>query len=351
MKHLALMLLLLGVVPASMFFGSRLGIQASAAAPGHKDGSMPKFPRRKLLSGAAVAFGVLLLLLSPTAGGHPEAAADGDIIPGRYIVLLKESRSPRAAAARHGLRPQMVYESALRGFAGRLSDKEVRRLRADPSVLSVEPDRIVTVDDLHASSSQILPNGIDRIDADLNPASKIDGIDDPLDVDIAIIDTGIQPDHPDLRVAGGVRFLGEDCSGGSYADDHGHGTHVGGTAAAIDNDIGVVGVAPGARLWAVKVLNENGSGSLSCVIAAVDWVTANADTIEVANMSLGGNPSTALCDAIANSAAAGVVYAVSAGNGATDASSRSPANCPDVLTTLTESREASTLRRTRDPVR
>jgi subtilisin family serine protease len=266
-------------------------------------------------------------------GAHAEDAAKGDIIPGRYIVLLKESRSPRVAAARHGLRPQVVYESALRGFAGHFSDQAVRRLRADAAVLSVEPDRLVTVDDLHASSSQTLPTGIDRVDADLNPAAKIDGVDDPLDVDIAIIDTGIQPDHPDLRVAGGVRFLGEDCSGGSWADDHGHGTHVAGTAAAIDNSIGVVGVAPGARLWAIKVLNQAGQGPLSCVIAGVDWVTANAETIEVANMSLGGVSSPILCQAITASADAGVVYAVAAGNSAMDAGFFSPANCPDVLTT------------------
>jgi len=305
-----------------------VGLGISAAALNHRDGSMRRFPRTKLLSGGAVAFAVLFLLFGPASGGHPEAAADSDIIPGRYIVVLKKSASPSAVASRHGLRPQVVYKSALRGFAGSFSDKAVRRLRADPSVLLVEPDRVATVDD-----AQTLPFGIDRVDADLNLTAKIDGVDDPLDVDIAIIDTGIQLDHPDLRVAGGVRFIGSDCAGGSWADDHGHGTHVAGTAAAIDNSIGVVGMAPGARLWAVKVLNQNGSGSLSCIIEAVDWVTANAATIEVANISIRTSPSTALCQAITTSAAAGVVYAVSAGNNATDASSQSPANCPDVLAT------------------
>jgi CSLREA domain-containing protein len=326
MKTLALVLVPLSVLARVILLLARLGI--SAAALNHRDRSMRRFPRTKLVCGSAVAFAVLLLLLIPAPRVHTGAAADGDIIPGRYIVVLKKSGSPSAVAARQGLRPQVVYESAVRGFAGSFSDKAIRRLRADPSVLLVEPDRVATVDD-----AQTLPFGIDRIDADLSFPAKIDGVDDPLDVDIAIIDTGIQLDHPDLRVAGGVRFIGSDCAGGSYADDYGHGTHVAGTAAAIDNAIGVVGVAPGARLWAVKVLDQNGSGSLSCMIEAVDWVTANAATIEAANISVRFSPSAALCQAITASAAAGVVYAVSAGNQAKDASSQSPADCPDVLST------------------
>jgi subtilisin family serine protease len=114
-------------------------------------------------------------------------------------------------------------------------------------------------------------------------------------------------------------------------DDNGHGTHVAGIAAAKDNGIGVVGVAPGARLWAVKVLDRNGSGFLSGVIKGVDHVTANAGAIEVANMSLGGGNSQALNDAIKNSVAKGVVYVVAAGNSGIDASNTSPANSPDVL--------------------
>ncbi|MCH8346697.1 MAG: S8 family serine peptidase, partial [Chloroflexi bacterium] len=252
----------------------------------------------------------------------------GDRVHGRYIVLLKEGASPASTAARHGLRPDVVYRSALQGFAGELPEAALARLREDPDVVLIEPDSVVTVDD-----SQTVPSGIDRIDADLNLAAWIDGTDDQPDVDIAILDTGIQQDHPDLRVAGGASFIDSNCGGGSFADDNGHGTHVAGTAAAIDNSIGVVGVAPGARLWALKVLDQNGSGTVSCIIAAVDWVTANAATIEVANMSIRADLSDALCQAIAASAAAGVVYAVSAGNQAADASSQSPANCADVLAT------------------
>jgi subtilisin len=114
-----------------------------------------------------------------------------------------------------------------------------------------------------------------------------------VDVDVAVIDTGVDFQHPDLNVVGGVNCatggpFNSTCSSGGD-DDHYHGTHVAGTIAAIDNGSGVVGVAPGARIWAVKVLNSRGSGYSSWIIAGIDWVAANAGTIEVANMSLGGS--------------------------------------------------------------
>jgi subtilisin family serine protease len=116
-------------------------------------------------------------------------------------------------------------------------------------------------------------------------------------------------------------------------DPNGHGTHVSGTAAAKDNAIGVVGVAPGARVWSVRVLDANGSGYISDIVAGVNWVTAHASTIEVANMSLGCEcTSAAMNTAIANSVSAGVTYTIAAGNSAKDASTFSPANHPDVIT-------------------
>jgi subtilisin len=136
---------------------------------------------------------------------------------------------------------------------------------------------------------------------------------------------------------------GKNCStGGSYDAGNGHGTHVAGTIAAKDDATGVVGVAPGARLHAVRVLDNRGSGSWSSVICGVDWVTANAAEIEVANMSLGGDgrePSGAGCstgdalhDAVCNSVGAGVTYAVAAGNDAADAAGSVPAAYDEVIT-------------------
>src|SRR3989454_1093227 len=133
--------------------------------------------------------------------------------------------------------------------------------------------------------SQPFPTGIRRIGADVSPAARIDGIDERVNADIAIIDTGIDLTHPDLNVYRNVSFVSGTTSGN---DDNGHGTHVAGIAAALDNNIGVVGVAPGARLWAVKVLNSDAWGAVSDVISGVDYVTEHAGEIEVANMSLVG---------------------------------------------------------------
>ena len=181
-----------------------------------------------------------------------------------------------------------------------------------------------------------MPTGIPRIFADTNSEIGINGVDDTrVDVDVAVIDTGIDFQHPELNVIGGVncttRIFRAVCVDGGD-DDHYHGTHVAGTIGALDNDEGVVGVAPGARLWAVKVLNSSGSGWSSWIIAGIDWVAANANTIEVANMSLGGSGfSQAEYDAIQGAVNAGVAFAVAAGNDDDDANNYSPGGFDNVL--------------------
>jgi subtilisin family serine protease len=157
-----------------------------------------------------------------------------------------------------------------------------------------------------------------------------------VNVDIAILDTGIQTNHPDLNVVGGRNFAAFFGNNTRYNDGNGHGTHVAGIAAARDNGANsggahVVGVAPGARLWAVKVLNNSGSGYTSWIIAGVDWVTDTTKhpPIEVANMSLAGGNSAALNSAIARSVASGVTYVVAAGNSNADCQNSSPANSTD----------------------
>jgi subtilisin family serine protease len=150
-----------------------------------------------------------------------------------------------------------------------------------------------------------------------------------VNADIAIIDTGIDLDHPDLFVHVQKTFV---LGTTSANDDRGHGTHVAGIAAAKDNSIGVVGVAPGARLWAIKVLDSSGSGSISTIIKGVDYVTGYAPWIDVANMSLGCEcTSTSLDTAISNSVKAGVIYVVAAGNSNKNAATFSPANHPSVI--------------------
>jgi subtilisin len=273
----------------------------------------------------------------PPAPGDAADARPGTIIPGRYIVVLKdEVADPRATANElgqaHGLGLGFIYSSALKGFSAAIPERALAALGRDPRVDFIEPDQTV------AAFDQTKPTGIGRIFADTNANITIDGVDDRrIDVDVAVIDTGIA-NHPDLPVpvartdCSGSSPLKGSCKDGTASDGNGHGTHVAGTIAALDNGIGVVGAAPGARLWAVKVLKDTGSGWMSGIIAGVDWVTRHASDIEVANMSLGGGNSTALCNAIRNSVNAGITYAVAAGNSHADASNYSPANCPDVIT-------------------
>src|SRR5574341_176155 len=261
-------------------------------------------------------------IASPSTVTSSLSKAGPQVVPGQYIVVLKENVGNIPAVANemartHAVGLLQVYGYALKGFAATVPPGRLNGLQADPRVEYVEADQEVTI------FAQTLPTGVDRIDAEQNTTPG------PVDADIAIIDTGIDLDHPDLNVVQNVTFVSGTSNGD---DDHGHGSHVAGTAAAKDDDNGVVGVAPGARLWAVKVLNASGSGSNSQVIAGVDYVTQHATDIEVANMSLGGPNSKALNNAIKNSVAKGVVYAVAAGNSAINASSSSPANSPDVLT-------------------
>lgn len=286
------------------------------------------------LRAASLSFGILIaaltlvILLTPRNGSTVPApeASDGGVVPGRYIVVLQEGADAEAFTAERGIDADALYGEALNGFAADLSAEDAEALRADLLVTAVEPDRVATL------TAQSLPKGIDRVEAEF---VSMTGADPAPDVDIAILDTGVDVDHPDLRVAGGASFYGTvyGCGDGtgSYDDEHGHGTQVAGVAAARDNSVGYVGVTPGARIWGVRVFNT-GTGYASCIIKGVDWVTANADTIEVANISIGIDDSPALCDAIAASVAAGVVYAVGAGNTGADASQLSPANCASVVT-------------------
>jgi len=242
-------------------------------------------------------------------------------IPNAYIVQVAETvdvHQTAAGVARFtGGNLGHIYTKALRGFAIRVPPGIKKTdILAQPGVVLVEPDLEVTI------CAQTLPTGVNRIDVDLNNTAKIDGIDERIDVDIAIIDTGIDIDHLDLYVVGGRHFYTRGINpheDNKYDDDNGHGSHVAGIAAALDNNIGVVGVAPGARLWAVKVLDSTGNGYLSDVIAGVDWVTLNAGQIEVANLSLSAEgTNNAFRTAIQNSVAAGIVYVVAASNEAKD---------------------------------
>ena len=234
------------------------------------------------------------------------ASTQGSPVGQSYIVVLEgtaDAESAESDARQHGAQVHHTYRSALKGFSANMSAAAVSALRERADVAYVEPDAAVS------AFSQIVPAGITRIAAPQHPYFHA-----ATDVDIAIIDTGIEATHPDLNYYTGVDFTGE-----GLFDGHGHGTHVAGIAAALDNDIGVVGVAPGARLWAVKVLDSSGSGSFSNVIAGLDYVAQHSNEIEVANMSLGGSGYLqSMRDAVAGCVNRGVVIVVAAGNSSAD---------------------------------
>lgn len=352
------MLLPLPVPSSSQTMAGRrkFGKKASSMTVNNRSGLASGFRSLGVIVGLAV--GLVALGLAEASAQDVVALSDGESqaraqgkVPGQYIVVLNNDVvNPRGMAASmgrlHGFSVQHTYSSALKGFSARMPAHMAAALAADPNVAYVEQDTY-----MYAATNLWVPAGVLRLDADLNPlwadpavsglVANIRNLDvditpGTVDVDIAILDTGIDNDNLDLTV-----YRTRDCSGrsptkgscrnGSADDSNGHGTVVAGVAAA-SGQVHFIGVAPGARLWAVKVLGDNGSGFASWTIAGVDWVTENAAEIDVANMSLAGANSPALNAAIAASVAAGVTYVVAAGNDGVDAVNTSPANSPDAIT-------------------
>lgn len=265
-------------------------------------------------------------------------AQSGDPIEGQYIVVFNKENAATGQALSgnvnevrnsvletNKIRKDAVtqrYNTAVQGFAAHLTDAQLANLRKDPRVDYVEQDRLVILAPPAGKGpggggtvAQTTPWGITRVGG----ATASNGT-------AWIIDTGVDLDHPDLNVDvnRSRTFVSKGKDSKSADDGNGHGTHVAGTIAALDNSIDVVGVASGASVVAVKVLDSRGSGSYSDVIAGVDYVAANASAGDAANMSLGGPTSQALDDAIKSAADAGVMMAIAAGNDSDDANNYSP---------------------------
>ena len=278
---------------------------------------------------AAAAFG----------GIAPADAKAGDKIAGSYICVFNGAVAPdkvRAEASRAaGAGLKHVYADSIRGFSA--SAGSVAQLRArNPHIAYCEQDQEVEAiqggpfdfRELGKPSgpppAQTVPWGVTRVHGGSSTGAGTGTA--------WVIDTGIDLDHPDLNVDTG---RSRNYSNGVSPDDgNGHGSHVAGIIGADDNGFGVVGVSPGARLVAVRVLNNAGSGTNSDVIAGVNYVAANGHPGDVANMSLGGGPSTALDNAVIAAAATGVKFTLAAGNESDNANNHSPAraNGPNVYT-------------------
>jgi subtilisin family serine protease len=278
--------------------------------------------------GTATVVGVLAAAGPATAApatGQVRLAAGATAIPGSYIVGLKSgaTASPSTVAGKYGGAVRHTYSRVFSGFAATMSDPAARRLAADPAVAWVEQDSVVRLADTQSGATQ----GLDRVDQRNLP---LDGTytfaTAATNVHAYIIDTGIRITHRDF---GGRASVGTDTvgDGRNGIDCNGHGTHVSGTVGGA-----TFGVAKGVSLVAVRVLDCGGSGTNSGVIAGIDWVTANAIKPAVANMSLGGGASAALDQAVQRSIAAGVTYAIAAGNSNANACNSSPSRTPEAIT-------------------
>jgi subtilisin len=279
---------------------------------------------------------------------------EGQTIPNQYIVLLKEDEITNTTTGLESVLQSLltevenlgadvpyVYKYASMGFAIKASNNQtlteaLNIIRMNPHVEFILQDQYIPF------RSQRLPTGIDRVDGEqqlLSPTT-IGNRERIVDADIAVIDSGIDLDHSDLNVYRNINLLSPSNPGD---DDSGHGTLVAGVAAAKDNQEGVVGIAPGARLWAIKACDRLGC-STSALLSAIDYATNNKEEIDVVNISVGcTKEDPALSDycppvvfdplqnAIGNSAQQGVAYAVAAGNDGVDARNDWPASNPNVI--------------------
>jgi subtilisin family serine protease len=297
--------------------------------------------RSKRIRFAAIAAVAATALAGGLAAGPAQAApAEGKVVGAgsptavrdSYIVTLRKDAGFKASSTtgrdlveKYGGSVNKTFGSALNGYTATLSATEAKHLAADPAVAAVEQNQRVSVADTTQSNA---PWGLDRIDQASLPLSGTYTYPDSAGSGVTayVIDTGVRITHQQIS---GRATYGYDAVDGdtSAADGNGHGTHVATTIAG-----STYGVAKNAKIVAVRVLDNNGSGTTAGVIAGIDWVTRNHSGPSVANLSLGGGASATLDAAVRTSIASGVTYAVAAGNSNANASSYSPARVTEALT-------------------
>ncbi|WP_327369640.1 S8 family peptidase [Streptomyces sp. NBC_01217] len=301
----------------------------------HTPHARRRFAAAGVIAGAALVLSTAAAFPATAAGtateGRIENAGAPGAISNSYIVTLDEaaadagSAQGRALAKEYGAKIKRTYRAALNGYAVQLSEAQAKKFAADPAVESVVQNRTFTI-----SSTQPSPPswGLDRIDQKSLPLNQSYTYPDTAGQGVTayIIDTGVRITHSDF---GGRASYGYDAvdNDNTAQDGNGHGTHVAGTVAGTAH-----GVAKKAKIVAVRVLDNGGSGTTDGVVAGIDWVTANAVKPAVANMSLGGGADSVLDAAVRRSIASGVTYAVAAGNESTNASTKSPARVTEAIT-------------------
>ena len=296
-------------------------------------------PLRSAAVASAVAVLSLTTVMAPAGAEAPRSS---------YIVMLepatRTASQARASAIRtaneSGVDPDHVYANALEGFSATMTDSEAADLASDPAVVAVVPDGPVRIQDACTKpiTAPCEPTGVLRI------GGAGGGTDpDVSSTNVAVIDTGVDTDHPDLNVVGGESCINSP----SFDDANGHGTHVAGTLAGTGAS-GVTGVAPGAPIWSVRVLGATGGGSWSNVVCGLDWVAGTrldadpTNDIDVVNMSLGGGgfddgdcgltKPDPVHQAICATTDLGVLSVVAAGNSSRALSNEKPASFDEVLT-------------------
>lgn len=336
---------------------------------------------RRLTVLAMSAFAVATLMVAcerePTTPTDFTPGFAADVVEGSYIVVLEKGADPASVAAAYGVQTQYEYRFALSGFSAELPDNVRQALEQNPRVRWIEPVKMYQLDVKGKGGpgkppkeckgkkcppppppqpiNACVPGASDNTSndplnelygiVDVNAPASNTWINSPVSVDIAMLDSGVDTDHTDLCVHNAVGFTGE-----GWEDNNGHGSHTSGTAGARDDNFAdggeVVGVAPTARIWSVKVCTAFGSCPGNALLDGIDYVTQNAGEIDVANMSLGGGGSDqphpegdcspitgdAMHLAICESVNAGVTYVVSAGNSGADAAGFTPAAYDEVIT-------------------
>lgn len=288
-----------------------------------------------LLVTIGMASAVIVSATPAQAEGTIVGSSGADTIPNSYVVVFKDDTSGRVVSkarelgTRFGAAVGRTFDTALRGFSATMTEQQARHLSTDPSVRFVERNKVVRLADVQQSP----PWGLDRIDQwnlPLNNTYKYSTT--AQNVNVYVVDTGVRISHSDF---GGRAHSGYDSidNDNDASDCNGHGTNVAGTIGGAH-----YGVAKAVQIYAVRVLDCDGNGSTASVVAGIDWVTKNAIKPAVVNMSLSGDIDDPLEAAVRNSVAAGITYAVAAGNGthddgkATDACGFSPARLSEVIT-------------------